>query len=396
MALSVTLFLGVEKARDGARSSFERTISGTDLIVGARSGPLNLLLYSVFHLGDATANITWESYQDLARHPAVAWTVPISLGDSHRGFRVVGTNEDFFRHYQYGGGSALSFADGRQFEGTFDVVLGATVASELGYELGHEIIVSHGLGQVSFSDHSDNPFQVSGILAPTGTPVDRTVMVSLEAIEAIHIGWESGAPSTRALAGGPSAIQDADLQPDQITAFYVGLNSRIAVLGLQRDINTYDEEPLLAVLPGVALGQMWSVVSVVERFLAGLSVFVIFVGLLTILTSILTSLNERRREMAVLRSVGARPWHIFALLVAESGLLAFLGTILAFVFLYGGLVAVAPLIETRYGFALADIGPGQFDLIVAVAVPAASCLLGMVPGWRAFRRSLADGLEMRV
>ncbi len=168
------------------------------------------------------------------------------------------------------------------------------------------------------------------------------------------------------------------------------------MLGLQRDINTYDEEALLAVLPGVALGQMWSVVSIVERVLAGLASFVIFVGLLTILTSILTSLNERRREMAVLRSVGARPWHIFALLVAESGLLAFIGTLLAFVFLYGGLTVIGPLVEARYGFALTDIGPGQFDLIVAVAVPAASCLLGMVPGWRAFRRSLSDGLTMRI
>ncbi len=201
VALSVTLFLGVEKARDGARSSFERTISGTDLIVGARSGPLNLLLYSVFHLGDATANITWESYQDFAQHPAVSWTVPISLGDSHRGFRVVGTTTDFFKHYQYGGGSSLSFADGRQFEDLFDVVLGASAAKELGYQLGHEVVVSHGLGQVSFSDHSDKPFTVSGILAPTGTPVDRTVMVSLEAIEAIHIGWESGAPSPRRAGG---------------------------------------------------------------------------------------------------------------------------------------------------------------------------------------------------
>src|SRR6185295_17966058 len=100
-AVSIALLLGVEKVRTGARQSFADTISGTDLIVGARSGSLNLLLYSVFRIGNATNNLTWTSYQDIAARPEVAWIVPLSLGDSHHQFRVLGTSPEYFQHYKF-------------------------------------------------------------------------------------------------------------------------------------------------------------------------------------------------------------------------------------------------------------------------------------------------------
>lgn len=396
VGLSVTLFMAVEKIRHGARASFENTISGADLIVGARSGPVNLLLYSVFHIGNATNNITWESYQRIAGLPDVAWTIPISLGDSHRGYRVIGTTESFFDHYQYGDDQPVRLAGGAPFDGVFGAVLGADVARKLGYAIGEDIILSHGVGAVSFSDHGDKPFTVTGIMAPTGTPVDRAVLVSLEGIRAIHLGWQSGAPTPLARLATPERVVQMDLTPDQITAFYVGLSSKTAILRLQRGINTFREEPLQAAIPGVALSQLWEVVGVVERALASISGFVIFVGLLTILTSILTSLNERRREMAVLRSLGARPWHVFVLLVSESALLAFAGSVLALGMLYGALYALAPVITARTGVTLTQIGPGGLDLAVVGTVTAAAALLGMIPAWRAFKNSLADGLTIRV
>ena len=135
IALSVSLLLGVEYIRKEAKSSFLSTISGTDLVVGARSGPVQLLLYSVFRIGNATNNIGWQSYQDIAANPLVAWTIPISLGDSHQGFRVLGTNQDYFRHYQYGNKQSLQFAQGQAFSAVFEAVLGAEVAHKLGYKL---------------------------------------------------------------------------------------------------------------------------------------------------------------------------------------------------------------------------------------------------------------------
>jgi hypothetical protein len=136
IVLAVMLFLGVEKIRTGVRASFDSTISDTDLIVGARGGAINLLLYSVFRLGDPTANIGWDTYQLIASAPDVDWTVPISLGDSHRGYRVVGTTQAYFDHYRYGRRQPLALSDGRIFDTTHEVVLGAEVARQLDYGLG--------------------------------------------------------------------------------------------------------------------------------------------------------------------------------------------------------------------------------------------------------------------
>ena len=193
VAVSVILLLGVERVRTEAKSSFANTISGTDLIVGGRSGQVNLLLYSVFRIGNATNNIDWKSYQEFSQHKAVKWAIPISLGDSHKGFRVMGTNHSYFENYRYGSKQPLTFQQGKEFNELFDVVIGADVAKKLDYKIGDQIILAHGISDVAFSRHDNLPFKIVGILAPTGTPVDKTVHVSLEAIEAIHVGWESGA-----------------------------------------------------------------------------------------------------------------------------------------------------------------------------------------------------------
>ncbi len=395
IAVSVTLLLGVERVRTEARASFANTISGTDLIVGARSGDLNLLLYSVFRIGNATNNITWQTYKDLAQRREVAWTIPISLGDSHRGFRVLGTSADYYQHYRFAGDRTLQFAAGGPVADLFDAVIGADVARQLGYVVGQPVVVAHGLGATSFMNHDDKPFVIRGILKKTGTPVDRTVHVSLEAIEAIHADWQSGT-RIRGQEISPEQVRTLDLTPKAITAVLVGLKSRAASFRLQRALNEYPEEPLSAIIPGVALQQLWDLVGVVEIALLAISGFVVLGGLLGMLTAILTSLNERRREMAILRSVGARPWHIFGLLVSEAGLLALAGVILGFATLYLLLAGLAPLIEERFGLFVALRPPGQWDLTIAGVVIAAALLMGVLPAWRAYRNALSDGLTIRV
>lgn len=395
IAVSVTLLLGVERVRTETRTSFANTISGTDLIVGARSGDLNLLLYSVFRIGNATNNITWQTYQDLAKRREIAWTIPVSLGDAHRGFRVMGTSLAYFEHYRFARDRRLEFAAGEPFNDLFDVVLGADVARQLGYQLGESVVVAHGLGATSFMQHDDKPFTVSGILKRTGTPVDRTLHISLEAMEAIHMDWQSGT-RVRGAETPAGQMRQMELVPETITAFLVGLKSRVATFRLQRAINEYAGEPLSAIIPGVALQQMWDLMGVVEIALLAVSACVVLGGLLGMLTAILTSLNERRREMAILRSVGARPWHIFVLLVSEAALLATAGVLLGFVALYLLLAGTAPLIQERFGIFVALRLPGTYDMAIAGLVIGAALLMGALPAWRAYRNALADGLTIRV
>ncbi|HHF3219233.1 ABC transporter permease [Vibrio diabolicus] len=394
VAISVILLLGVERIRTQAKDSFANTISGTDLIIGGRSGQVNLLLYSVFRIGNATNNIDWKSYQEFANHRAVDWAIPISLGDSHKGFRVMGTNHSYFEHYKFGSKQSLTFSEGLEFNGLFETVLGSDVAKQLGYHVGSEIIIAHGISDVGFSRHDNLPFKVVGILAPTGTPVDKTVHVSLEAIEAIHVGWESGAR----LGPTPKAqdLKNRDFQPKQITAMLVGLKSRIQTFALQRQINTYPKEPLSAIMPGVALHELWGMMSVAEQALMAVSGFVVIAGLLGMLSSLLTSLQERRREMAILRAMGARPRHVFSLLISEASLLTAVGIVTGLAGLYAILAIVQPIIQQHYGIHLTLSLLSPYEWMLLGFVQCAGIVIGFIPAFRAYRQSLSDGMTIRI
>jgi len=394
IALSVALYIGVEKMRDAARDSFADTISGTDLIVGARAGDVQLLLYAVFRIGNATSNISWRSYQEIASRPEVDWIVPVSLGDSHRGFRVMGTTSAYFEHYRYRRGQPLAFAAGRPFDDLFDAVVGADVAAALGYRVGDRIVVAHGLGEFSFASHDDKPFHVAGVLEKTGTPVDRTVHVSLEAIEAIHVDWRSGT-RLRGQEVGTEAVRRMTLTPKAVTAALVGLKSRLAVFGMQRFVNEYRAEPLSAVLPGVALQQLWQLVGTAETALSAVSLMVVGTALLGMATMILAALNERRREMAILRSVGARPATILGLLVAEAGALTAAGTVAGYILAHAALLGLRGYVDARFGLYLAVDAPTLREAATLAVIVAAGCIAGLLPGWRAYRMSLADGMTVR-
>jgi putative ABC transport system permease protein len=395
IAASVVLLLGVEEVRTGARQSFADTISGTDLIVGARSGGLNLLLYSVFRIGNATNNVTWQSYQDIASRPEVAWIVPLSLGDSHHGFRVLGTTSEYFTRYKFRQTQGLGFRAGGPFSDLFDAVVGADVAAKLGYKVGDSIVVAHGLGAVSFVEHDDKPFRVAGILEKTGTPVDRTVHVSLEAIEAIHVDWQSGARISSQSVSAED-VRRMDLAPKAITAALVGLKSKLAAFRLQRAINEYRAEPLSAILPGAALQELWGLVGTAETALKVVSMMVVATALLGMLTMILSTLNERRREMAILRSVGARPRTVLGLLMAEAGLLTAAGVALGILLLYAALLLARPYVDAAYGLNL-PIGPLKPEAWATLgAIVLGGCAAGFLPALRAYRLSLADGMTVRT
>ena len=536
VAMSVALLVGVERVRTEAKASFANTISGADLIVGARGGPLNLVLYSIFRMGDATNNISWESYQAIARRPEVAWTIPLSLGDAHRGFRVLGTDANYFQHYRFGAGRPLEFAQGTMFDDATGAVLGAEVATTLGYRIGEEIVVSHGIGDVSFEHHDDAPLRVVGVLAHTGTPVDRTVHVSLAAItrmhdEGGHVESEHGEhghgepehheagdepehdepghdESDPHESGHNEAAHDEsehdehgherghnesahdepehhepghdepdhhepghsesghdengrhepghesdhheqghhepdhhepsheeshhdepghhepehdesdrhdkahgehehdapahdhadahDHAPDAITACIVGLRARPMLLGFQRFVNEYPQEPLLAAVPGVVLQQLWELVAVAELALFAVSAFVVLAGLVGMLTMLLASVAERRREMAVLRAVGAGRGLVFSLLVTEAAVLAGSAAIVGVAVVHAATRLARDALLERFSLALTAQWPTVFELAVIVAVALTGALAAALPAWRLYRFSLADGLSVRT
>lgn len=394
IAFSVAMLLGVERVRKAAHESFAHSIAGTDLVVGPRTSPVQLMLYAVFRLGEATSSMKWGTYMDLAQNPEIAWSIPLSIGDSHDGFPVVGTNASYFEHYRYGLSQSLGLAAGRRFEGLFEAVLGAEVAERLQHGLGDAITLSHGTGEFG-AEHADKPFTVVGVLARTGTPVDRSIHVSLEAIEALHLDWQGGMriPGLKIPA---EHARKFDIAPKEITAVLVGLKARSRVFHVQRTINDYAGEPLVAVLPGVALGELWAVVDVVENTLLAISAMIVVIGLSGMVVAVWAGLNERRRELAILRSVGAGPVDVTLLLVLEGLLLTALGVASGYALLTALSLVAAPWMQSRFGIAVPTWPSGGEELALVGLVFAAGVLAALLPALRACRLSLADGLTPRL
>ncbi|ALS98188.1 ABC transporter permease [Lacimicrobium alkaliphilum] len=428
IAVSTFIILGVDHLKNEMRSSFSRTVSGVDLIVGARTGPTNLLLYSVFRIGNPTNNISWQSYQKLSQSQEVAWAVPLSLGDSHKGYRVLGTTAAYFEHFKYGQSQPLKLKDGQVFEGALEAVVGAEVAAKLGYKVGSELVISHGTGEVSFTHHDAHPFKVTGILAPTGTPVDQTVHVSLSSIEAIH-----ETPQRTALSRPQKSFQsqqehkhdlssadtyhqhpkeesgshqhsdnqsehrvDDNLIPDSVSAMLVGLKSRIGVLTFQRKVNQYQDEALLGIIPGVALSELWQMMGMAERALALIALLVLVASMLGMTTMLLASMREREREIAVLRAIGAHASFVVLIIEMEAILIALAGAVLGYVLLATALAGLGSWITAEYGLFISALPLSASTLGYLALIVALAAVLALFPAWLSYRGALARGLSVRM
>lgn len=395
IALATFMLLTIERVRTDVRASFAQSVSGTDLIVGPRTGAAQLLLYSVFHMGQAGNNISLRSVEALARHPAVSWVVPISIGDTHQGFPVVATVPAYFERFHYGDQQPLRLRQGAGLQALFDAVVGAEVAERLHYGLGSSIVLAHGEGDIEGHDHGDHPFRVVGILAKTGTPVDRAVYIGLPAMEALHLDWMGG---TRipGMKVNPSQLTPDHLQPHDVSAAFVGLKNRAAVFAVQRWVASQRQEPLMAVMPAVTLDELWSVVGVGEQVLLAVTALVSLVSLMGLVAVILAGLHARRRELAILRALGAGPRYVLGLLALEGSLMTWAGVALGWL-LHGMLLwAAQDGLQAVMGLQLSWHSTQTSQWQWTGAVLLAGSLASLIPAWRAYRLSLQDGLTPKL
>lgn len=394
IALSVTLFLGIERIRNGAREGFTNTISKTDLIIGAKGGSLQLLLYSVFHIGSAVNNIRMTTFDEIKQHRLIEWAIPISLGDAYRGYRVVATDENFFMHYRFRGDQGVTFTGGKIPSETFDVVIGSEIAKKFNHKVGDPIVLSHGVSSEGILEHNQTPFHIVGILNPTQTPIDTAVYINLYGMEAMHFGWETGVPSGEIIQA--EKFKKENIKITQITSFLVKLKSRIAVLKMRREIDQYEKEPIMAIIPALALSEMWQTIGYVEQILFLISICVILVGVMSILISLYTSINERRREMAILRSLGASSFHIFTLLLYESSFLVLVGSALGIGMLYGLLIFASPWLEANFSVYLEIKALSLTEWKYLLMIFIAGTFAGLIPAIKAYYNSLQDGLTIKI
>jgi putative ABC transport system permease protein len=380
IAISMLILTSVSHIESQLRQNFERSVSGVDLIVGSRTSPLNLLLFSIFRMGYPSNNISWQSYSTIASSPQISWSVPIALGDSHKGYAVVGTTKDYFKHIKFADKQSISLQKGQVFTQSFELVLGAAVAKDLAYKLNDSIVLSHGAGKVSFTQHKNYPFVVVGILEFTGTPTDRAIFIPIEAVDTVH-----------ELA---SQLEEHTEHPGAISAALVGVNNKISLLSLQRNINQTKIEPLTAILPNVALQELWQIMSAVELSLKGIAILVLFASLIGMTTMLLASMRERQREIAVLRAVGARPSIIVLLVETEAIMITLVGCILGFVLLFIMLSVLQPYLIREYAFninKLPDLSIFLSHFLLAISL---AFLLGLIPAISSYKKSLSTGLRL--
>ena len=323
------------------------------------------------------------------------WTIPISLGDAYRGYRVVGTDENFFKYYRYRRNKKIEVLDGKIPIGIFDVVLGYEVAQKFQHKTSDSIILSHGISEKSFMDHSVTPFKVVGILNPTATPIDRSIFITLEGMEAMHIGWDKGVPGKNSTVT-PENLKKENIHIGQITSFFLKTKNRIQTLKLQRKIDSFPEDPLMAVIPGLALHQLWKTLSYIENILYLISLCVLAVGLISVIVSLYTSLNERRREIAIFRALGAGAGKVVSLLLVESSLIVLVGTLIGTALLYLCLFMVRPYLESNFSLYLPIQFLSSTELIYLGSILLGGITAGFIPAIKAYRNSLQDGLTIQV
>ena len=391
ISVSVAIVIAIEHIRDQAEKSFNRTVSGVDLIVGARTSPINLLLSSVFRIGSSSTGISWESYELIASDDRVAWVIPISLGDSHAGFRVMGTTEDYFKYFKYGSQRAIRLQAGEYIDQALDAVIGSEVAGELGYLPGDEITLAHGLGDISFLNHTDSPFTVTGVLQATGTPVDQTVHVSLAGLESIHGGLSD---SNREQSDHESHTHSPDeAHPDSVTALLIGLNSRRSVFAVQQGINEYPNEAIMGILPGVTLAELWEMMGSIEKLLQLISVLVLFASLLGLSTMLLASMRERQKEIMLFRSIGMHTSSVVFLIEIEALLITSLGISTAYLLVVLGITSSEQWLNREYGLFVDLLPFSQTIAIYFLTILLSALLLALVPAISAYRRSLPSSLR---
>ncbi len=390
---SMVLLLSIERIQQGTEEGFNQSISGVDAIIGPRSSSLELVLYTVFHLGRPTNNITTKTINDVKQRSDISWLVPIALGDSHRGYRVIATEPNYFQHIRYGNNQPLTFSKGAPFTELSEATLGSDVAEKLNYSVGSEIQITHGSIESIGSKHDDFSFTVTGVLNKTGTPIDQAIFLDLKGYELLHLGWKSGKKVFSLEDIDLSSLPPDALNPKTVTAAFVGLKSKLTIFNFSKNIREYTEEAISAVIPGIALSELWSIVGLVDKGFQLLSWIIIAISLIAMVTLIIASLDNRKQEMTIYRANGASPKFLAAMVICESlviGLVAIIGAIIL-------VTAVTYFATSQLNLAL-GISPSfkwiSLDEIKVFGIILLSGVLSsLIPAAMVFRKNLHQALS---
>ncbi len=339
LSLSVFLATFVLQLSQQFGGQLSKNIAPFDMVVGAKGSPLQLVLSSVLHVDVPTGNIKLKDVSMLQKHPFVETAIPVSYGDNHKGFRILGTETSYLDHYK------AKLSEGRRYENPFEVVAGSNVAQQLALKLGNRFTSSHGLAVGAVDEHEEHFFIVKGILEPTGTVVDQLLLTNLESIWKIHDHEENHHDEEK-----------------EITSLLVKFKSPMGMVQLPRFIN--QNTSMQAALPGFEVQRLMSLLGSGVKTVNGIALAILLVSGLSIFISLLKTIRERRQELALLRTYGFRTEQLLGLALLEGLLLALIGFVLGWFLGRLGIWGVSQYMQTLYGYNLQIKGPEQLELFL--------------------------------
>jgi len=384
ISISVVLLLGVDKAIKSSKAHFLNTINSTDIIVASSNGSLDILLNLIFHISDPLKEMSFKSFEDIKSFDEIKWGVPLSIGDTFKGFDVVSTDKNYFKYYKYSYSKSLKFEQGRSFEGFYDVIVGNKVAKKLHLRIGDDIHLSHGKHHHKHI-HKNRAFKIVGILKKSMTPNDESVFIQLKADEAIHIEWQSGHFVDMHISS--EKLAKMDIKPKHISGMLLGLKNRSAILSVEDKINHYRGENLKAVIPAKALSKLYKLMKNLQELLMMISGAVFVAAIFTMLSSMFATLNERRREIAIFRSLGASIKIIFLLFAIESFLVISSGIIVGVVIV--AILSIFAPFDISY-----NIDIYEFFMLFSMIIIA--LFASIFPAIKSYKNALQDSLMVRV
>ncbi|MGV3771867.1 MAG: ABC transporter permease [Verrucomicrobiales bacterium] len=374
IGLGAGLLMSVWAVKGQAQNTFAGVNSGFDAVLGARGSKLQLVLNSIFHLESSTGNIQLEDYEMIQKNPGVALAVPIATGDNYRGWRIVGTITEMFEKVELDStGRRFRLATGRWFEPDLrEAVLGSFAADQLELKIGDEFEPFHGITFEGAHQHEET-YVVVGIMEPSNTPADRVIWIPLEGVQ-----WMGG--------HDPRAATE-------VSAVLVKLKSGgLAAFQLDQRYNKQTDRLTFAWPIGAIVSDMFSKISWVDRVLEIIAWMVVVVATASMLASVYNSMHNRRRDLAILRALGARRWKLSAAVVLEAATIAAIGALIGFAVYAVIMGVISSVVRAQTGVALDPLAWHHIFLVGPLAIIALGILAGMIPAYKAYQTDVAENL----
>ena len=388
IALGVALVCAVLALRHESERALSRDAGLYDLVAGGKGSPLQLVLSSVYHLDSPTGNLSYSVYERMKRDSRILWAAPIGLGDNYSGYRIVGTESHFFDLPDRNGEPFFGFADGQGFKDRFEVVLGSQVASSTGLGVGDSFFGTHGLVEVPGAEvHRDFPYRVSGILAPTGTAQDRAIFGTLASV------WEIHETEDRLHASIQGSALLKDRKEREATAILIRLKTPGLRLWMADEVRK-ETDGIAAVPINEILRFQRGIIGPVQRALLFVAAAVVAVSCLTVLVTLYQAAERRRRDIAILRSLGALKGEVASLVFAEGLLLTGGGILLGLLIGHGGLALSVGPFRDATGLVLDPWRMPEAELIALGIMGLSGSLASFFPSISCYRRTPIEDLHL--